>query len=60
MHIHKAEHTVNCNDGIVYEVCNCGASRRYEAKYFKDNIIPWHTCKTCTHSYGLKENKNKS
>lgn len=42
-HTHKAKFTIQVGNGIAYEVCECGASRRTEHEKGM-----WHTCALCT------------
>lgn len=42
--------------GAVIECCECGATRRVYADRPPET---WHTCKLCTHPWGLKGHANK-
>lgn len=43
-HQHYAKHSHRCDNGTVYEVCNCGASRMVKPG---EPAPPWHACKLC-------------
>ena len=51
-HEHCATHVSRIDGGVVYEVCDCGATRRIEPG---KPAPSWHTCELCTHPYGRKK-----
>ncbi len=54
-HVHSVKHTAWINTHCYYEICDCGATRKLDKTTKSDS--PWHTCRLCTHAYGLRELK---
>jgi hypothetical protein len=48
-HTHTPAHESHLDDGVVYQVCECGASRILRRDYPEP---PWHTCAACTQPWG--------
>lgn len=55
-HLHSVEHVVQFPSGKTQEICECGASRYV----FRGQADAWHTCKLCTHPWGLAEGQGEA
>lgn len=51
-HTHKRETHVLLKSGVLFEVCECGATRTTGPG--EDEPGKWHVCEVCTHPWGRR------